>query len=618
MNDEPSTDPDDDSFALESEAEPGAWRRMAAWLRTWKGVLALVLVIGGAASLLNARTLYDGAKSWRAERLIAHSEEAGKRGDEAEEFRLLREAFIVYPAKPMTLRAVARYHEKRGEGAAMMLYERLLETQAATLDDSIRACRVALNGGNADLGRKLLGELRQKAEVSQRPDVLMLEAQLLALDGSWDAALATARKAVALKTDHAAEDLVLASLISRAAERAPEATQTRMRSEAIDVLAGLVNLPEQAGIEAINALVMLARQPTAAALLAGRNVSAWVDAAAQHPKSNPRLRVAAWDLRLAATPSDSEDIFRAFVAKWRDAAVPDQLEAARWLNQRGKSGMSLELSTPLKDSSADWLLVHLDALAAMSRWDTALEHLQNPSGQAAKLQGTMRALFTMRARTELKQTFNREDAWRDIQILARNETVHDQLYVAQYAERTGERQQSAIIYRRLLDQAKAASPLGSGLSDEEKLTCHSGLIRAASATAPVSELLPLLEAMSADFPNIGEAANDAIYLRLLTGDFNEQMAGKLRPLLQQNPALLAYRTTLALYELRAGHASDAAKLYEGWQIDWATAPDRFKAVRVAVLDACGHAGEAQTLRAAIDPLNLRPEERALLKKAPEI
>ena len=618
MNDEPSTDPDDDSFALESEAEPGAWRRMAAWLRTWKGVLALVLVIGGAASLLNARTLYDGAKSWRAERLIAHSEDAGKRGDEAEEFRLLREAFIVYPAKPMTLRAVARYHEKRGEGAAMMLYERLLETQAATLDDSIRACRVALNGGNADLGRKLLGELRQKAEVSQRPDVLMLEAQLLALDGSWDAALATARKAVALKTDHAAEDLVLASLISRAAERAPEATQTRMRSEAIDVLAGLVNLPEQAGIEAINALVMLARQPTAAALLAGRNVSAWVDAAAQHPKSNPRLRVAAWDLRLAATPSDSEDIFRAFVAKWRDAAVLDQLEAARWLNQRGKSGMSLELSTPLKDSSADWLLVHLDALAAMNRWDTALEHLQNPSGQAAKLQGTMRALFTMRARTELKQTFNREDAWRDIQILARNETVHDQLYVAQYAERTGERQQSAIIYRRLLDQAKAASPLGSGLSDEEKLTCHSGLIRAASATAPVSELLPLLEAMSADFPNIGEAANDAIYLRLLTGDFNEQMAGKLRPLLQQNPALLAYRTTLALYELRAGHASDAAKLYEGWQIDWATAPDRFKAVRVAVLDACGHAGEAQTLRAAIDPLNLRPEERALLKKAPEI
>ena len=134
----------------------------------------------------------------------------------------------------------------------------------------------------------------------------------------------------------------------------------------------------------------------------------------------------------------------------------------------------------------------------------------------------------------------------------------------------------------------------------------------------MSELLPLLEAMSADFPNIGEAANDAIYLRLLTGDFNEQMAGKLRPLLQQNPALLAYRTTLALYELRAGHASDAAKLYEGWQIDWATAPDRFKAVRVAVLDACGHAGEAQTLRAAIDPLNLRPEERALLKKAPGI
>ncbi len=618
MNDEPSTKPDSDSFALESESQPGVWGRLLAWLRTWKGVLALVLVIGGAALLLNARTLYGWAKSWRAERLIARSEEAGKRGDEAEEFRLLREAFIVYPGKPLTLRAVARYHEKRGESAAMMIYEKLLDTQSATTEDSIRACRVALLGGNADLAKKLLGELRRKPEVSQRPDVLVLEAQLLALDGSWDAALAVARKAVAQKTDHAAEDLVLASLLSRAADRAPEARQMRMRSEAIDILASLTGHPEQAGIEAIATLTGLARQPAALPLLAGREVGAWVDAAAQHPKSNPRLRIAAWDLRLAAKPGDSEKILREFLEKWRGAAMPDQLEAARWLNQRGKPEMSLELSTPQQDASADWLLVHLDALAATNRWDAVLEKLQSAAGQAAKLQGTMRALFTMRARTELKQTFNREDAWRDIQILARNETAHDQLYVAQYAEHTGERPQAAIIYRRLLDQAKAASTANSALSNEEKLACHSGLIRAMNATAPVAELLPLMEAMSADFPNIGEAANDAIYLRLLIGDFNEQMAGKLRPLLQQNPALLAYRTTLALYELRAGHADAAAKLYERWQIDWATAPDRFKAVRVAVLDACGRAEEAQALRAVIDPLNLRPEERALLKKTPGI
>ena len=171
---------------------------------------------------------------------------------------------------------------------------------------------------------------------------------------------------------------------------------------------------------------------------------------------------------------------------------------------------------------------------------------------------------------------------------------------------------AAVIYRRLLDQAKAASPLGSGLSDEEKLTCHSGLIRATSATAPVSELLPLLEAMSADFPNIGEAANDAIYLRLLTGETNEKMPDRLRTLLQKAPAVLAYRTTLALYELRAGHAAAAAKLYEGWQIDWSTAPDRFKVVRAAVLKAAGRDDEAQTLRATVDAKKLRPEEARLM------
>ena len=620
VNEPPSTDPDSDPFAYEPEPEfePGPWRRLLAWLRTWKGIVATVVLIVGAVVLINGRTLYDAAKSWRAERLIARSEAAGKRGDEAEEFRLLREAYIVFPSKPMTLRAVARYHERRGEGAAMMLYERLLGTQSATADDSIRACRLALLGGSAELGRKLLGEIRQKEELRQRPDVLALEAQLLALDGSWDAAISMARKAVAQQADHTSEDLVLASLLSRAAERAPEAVQTRMRSEAIDLLANLVNRPEQAGIEAISALVSLARQPAAAALLAGRKVSAWVDSAAQHPKSNPRLRVAAWDLRLAATPSDSENVFREFLAKWRGAAAQEQLEAARWLNQHGRPALSLELSAPQQDSSAEWLLVHLDALAATNRWDAVLERLQNPSGQAAKLQGTLRALFAMRARTELHQPFDRADAWRDIQILARNETVHDQLYVAQYAERTGERAQAAIIYRRILERTGTASTFDLGLSNEEKMACHSGLIRAASETAPAAEVLPLLEAMSADFPGMAEAANDTIYLRLLTGDFNDRMPDRLRPLLQKNPALLAYRTTLALYELRAGHAAAAAKLYDGWTIDWATAPDRFKAVRVAVLDASGRREDAQTLRAMIDPKKLRPEEAALLGPPPGI
>ena len=276
--------------------------------------------------------------------------------------------------------------------------------------------------------------------------------------------------------------------------------------------------------------------------------------------------------------------------------------------------MSLELSTAQQNSSSDWLLVHLDALAATNRWDAVLERLENPSGQASKLQGTVRALFTMRARTELRQTFDRSDAWHDIQILARNETVHDQLYVAQYAERTGERQQAAIIYRRILDTQGAASAFVTGLSMEERMTCHAGLIRAVSETASTAELLPLLEAMSADFPDMNEATNDAIYLRLLTGDSNERMPGRLRPLLEKNPALLAYRTTMALCELRAGHAEAAAKLYDGWQIDWTTAPDRFKAVRVAVLDASGHADEAQALRAMTDPKKLRPEEAALLGK----
>jgi hypothetical protein len=228
----------------------------------------------------------------------------------------------------------------------------------------------------------------------------------------------------------------------------------------------------------------------------------------------------------------------------------------------------------------------------------------------------LRAVFALRARTELGEPQDKDEKWRDIQILLTNETVQNQLYVAQYAEKVGEPRQASVIFRRLLDRATSGSTFTEGLSREEKLACYSGVIRHTPETAPAAELLPVFDALSDAFPDMDEAANDAIYLRLLIGETNDRMPERLKSLLQKNPAVLAYRTTFALYELRAGHAAAAAKLYDGWQIDWATAPDRFKVVRSAVLRAAGHDDEAQSLSAAIDSKKLRPEEAKLLGATP--
>ena len=615
VNEPPFPNPSENESSYELEVESTRWHRAMLWLRTWKGLTALGLLLVLVVLAWNGKTIYRSAKIWRAGRLIARSEEAGRLKNYAEQLKLLREAFVIAPSTPVTIRAAARFHESRGEPAALPLYESLLATPEATAEDRLRACRLAFNFGKIDLAKKLLDELRGSGEMRGKPATVALEAQLAAVEGKWSQAVTLARQAASDPAAQGGEKLVLAALLTRASAGSP-VDREKLRAEAIEVLVSLMNSPDESGAQAIGGLLSLAREPGAATLLAGRDIPAWVEAAARHPALPPRLRVAAWDLMLVTQPAAADRTYADFLAKWRESPLPDRLEAARWLNQHHKSAMSLQLSEPEQETSSDWFLVYLDALAATGRWDSVLEKLKSPTGAAAEMPAALRSVFTMRARTELGQAFDKSEVWRDIQILVPTDTVSNQLYIAQYAEKTGETRQAAIIFQRLLDGTRAGSTFKQDLSKEEKLLCYSSLIRLAPGTAPAAELLPLFEGLLAEFPEMAEAANDAIYLSLLTGKSDADLRARSRELLAKNPAVLAYRTTVALGELHGGDASAADKLYDGWQIDWSTAPDRFKVVRVAVLEAIGKKGEAQTLREAIDAKRLRPEEAKLLEAKP--
>ena len=370
MNEDPTpistTEPDPD----ELESGEGLWPRLLAWLRTWKGVTAIVVCLIVVTAGLNARAIYGRAKVWRSTRLIAQSDEAGRRGDEGQQLRLLREAMVLTPSAPVTLRAAAKFSEKRGEPAVWAFYERLLTTGQATTDDRIHACRAAFLTRKLNEGRRLLEELRADKGTRELPTVLALEAQRLAADNSWEEAMTLARQAAEAPGDHALEQLVLASLLLRSGERAAEEQRNAQWTEALDLLSRVALRADEVAIQALTTLVTLARQPATAPLFASRDSGAWVEAAERNPAANARLKITAWDMHLAARPADTGSIYEAFLVKWRGAELPQQLEAARWLNQHGKPDLSLELSGPHKALSSEWLLVHLDGLAASGRWDT--------------------------------------------------------------------------------------------------------------------------------------------------------------------------------------------------------------------------------------------------------
>jgi hypothetical protein len=118
--------------------------------------------------------------------------------------------------------------------------------------------------------------------------------------------------------------------------------------------------------------------------------------------------------------------------------------------------------------------------------------------------------------------------------------------------------------------------------------------------------------MMVDLPYEPEPQNDWAYLSLLL-DQNIDEAGRTADaLVAAHPQLLAYRSTLALANIRKNNPQGAEKVYQGLQIDWTTSPASWKAIYAVVLAANGEAAKAGEFARGINRSQLRPEELALL------
>jgi tetratricopeptide (TPR) repeat protein len=196
-------------------------------------------------------------------------------------------------------------------------------------------------------------------------------------------------------------------------------------------------------------------------------------------------------------------------------------------------------------------------------------------------------------------------------VATRIESAENQIYVAGYAEQIGFPRQAAEIYARLLDQGGDNYGAKDALSRPRRLACYTGLLRTRAGAMTLEELRARVGAFAAEFPEIDEVQNDNAYLQLLSGGDIDKAERTAERLLKKTPQLLAYRTTAALSALRRQKTKVAAALYEGWDIDWSTAQDQYKAVYVAVMRAAGRTAEADKVVETINSGALRPEERLL-------
>jgi hypothetical protein len=319
-------------------------------------------------------------------------------------------------------------------------------------------------------------------------------------------------------------------------------------------------------------------------------------------------RVNCWDLRVAAEPERQAAIAQELFAKAGSVSATDRLEIGRWLAHRGALALAKEIAGPSKLESEGWFMVYLDAVAGLGDWETVLAEVT--SKNTAPVSMAVRRLFQLRAEMELHRNPDAVYAWNSIRLAMGSATPQQQLYIAGYAEQMGFGAEAAPIYRRLLKDQVLPLTVGKR-ANPQRLICYRRAVQNGMQSMSTPELAKFFGEFVAEFPEIDEVQNDAAYLRLLTGGALADAGSVSQRLVREHPELLAYRTTAAFADLKAAKFKEAAQWYDGLQIDWAHAPERYKAVRTAVLAANGQDEAAATLRATLDPEALRPEERAL-------
>ncbi len=578
--------------------------RFLLWTSGWRGALVLGIALLLGLALWRGPEAYRALKERHAAGLLAEAETARAHSDFLTESRKLQQAAALLPRHPLVLRAQAGHQLAHRNLAALETYARLLATGLATPADQLASARAAFRLGRPERAAAAIESLRA-AGSEWAAAARSLEAEMLAWQGRRPEALAAAREAVAADPHTPASRWLLARLLIQESSGNPAAG-----AEGVDLLDGLVRGADEIALEALQWLIELALQPRTAGLLKGRPATDWVAAARQQPGADPALQVQAWSLLLAAEPERRAAIVAEFIDCYQDEREPERrLEAARWLRQQGARDAVQQMARTSRMESEEWFMLHLDSLASAGDWQEVRRQLSEAT--ATPLSTAPRLLFLLRARLETGLQVDVTEAWAEIHRAARLESSRTQLYLAGYAEQIGFAKEALLIYRRLVEVDAREVSTDVKFGRLQRQACYLGALRTGAANLPLAELADFMKRFADEFPELDEVANDSAYLQLLLGRATPEVEATARRLATKRPELLAYRTTLALCHLVQGQPAAAGAVYDGWTIDWSTAPDRYKVVRLAVLRALGKTRETTELATRLNPQQLRAEELRL-------
>ena len=545
--------------------------------------ILLALLFTGLLLWVAIPPAYQQLKVWRAMNFLAQSEVAANEGNISKSIALMRRAILMAPNEEKIFRKVRLYNASLGDATALNSLQQLMLEKQATTEELLTLAEQAIKANNPVIAKAAMGQVQE--DHSARKTILQM--RLLEDEGNLKEALDLAREELPNLTPDDQDRLLLAT------------AEMTLRTDIKASRAILLQLVDKNSATGIAALRLLAAQTLVQRGLEFLKSDKTADKLLAHPLHTPDDSLIALDLQLLENPAAKPALLAQTMAE-RSAGPPDDaLAFARWLNRRLHYAASVEfIGRERAVAHADWLLLYLDALAGLERWNDIFNLLDAET--IIGLSDSIRLLFLARAAEKSGDKEKADQSWREMQLGLAYEKPEVVSFIAAYALRIGEREQAIKAYTSLSHRKETA------------LEGYLGLIRCWPQNTPAAELLPLYQEMTESFPMLTEAKNDQIYLKLLTNDKPATTAAIASEIYNTTPQSLATLSINALGMLKTGKPAEADALYNNKSISWLSSPPQWRVVRASVLYAIGKKKEADEITRTINKSQLRPEERALL------
>jgi tetratricopeptide (TPR) repeat protein len=602
-------------------------------------LLALPVVAAlGIAVYFAAPPIRGAIKDWQSRRL-AHQVFAmidQKKWNEAG--AKARDALLLRPSEPEAWRAIAQLRSRTGRSAAAFeFWKKVDEEHRLTIEDRRDFAGAALAAGELATAAKQIDQLLAQKGGPAPSDILLAgqlavrrKDALLAVDYAervmrdnrakpyeiLSAAILVLSVTTPVSPPHISawkhiEDLArdpgnaasldalvfLANQQSLSPARSPAGNESStsfelgvpasQRSVARPSLTGDTSLSLGSG-------GAVAKQPAAT-----MGLLEIADALDKHPNARPHHQLLAFQLRVRHDPALTDEFVAQAVERFGKGDDETLASLAAWLNSLGGARKTLELvSLDRAVRNQALFLQHINALAALERWDEVTEILMS---ERFALDPVFQHMYLATALSHVGEAAAVTNEWQRASEAAANNS-DKLLALAGYAELNRANDVADATYIQAIKFAP------------KNHAAYVGRLRLAMAAGHTADAQSLAAKIVKLWPDDAAARNQDAYLRLLLGASDgaaEAAEREAQILVAQEPWNWAARATLGLARLRLGKKEDALAVFRKVRATGSEPPGAL-AVRAAILAVNGYEkgarGDARNLGAE----HLLPEERALI------